>query len=245
MKRLMFLFLFTFAVFFSYAGGNDLVNKSLELPEFHSVSVNSSYTVYVKQTNKQEVRVEALKEIYDISEFKVKDGVLHINIDKKEESKSNKSIWSKIDDIKIAPTLKVYISMKNVKNLSVNGSGKIITENSIASSKINLLVSGAGSIDLDLKGSMINSEISGAGNINIKGYASDHQVLLSGAGIMNAYDFEVERANVKLSGSGNCELNVTETLEAKVHGSGVLNHSGNTRTVNSEIFGQGTVKRVY
>ncbi|MGK7391014.1 MAG: head GIN domain-containing protein [Candidatus Cyclobacteriaceae bacterium M2_1C_046] len=244
MRKNLLSVIFLLASFAVYADGNDVIKKTLELPEFHSVSVNSSYTVYLKQTNKQEVSVEALKEYYDISEFKVKDGVLHININKKEDNAS-KSLWAKIDDIKLAPTLKVYISMKNVKKLSVNGSGKIISENSIASPEIDLLVSGAGSIDLDLKGSVINSEISGSGNIKIKGYASDHKILLTGSGIMNAYDFEVERANAHLSGSGNCEINVSDALEARIHGTGLLQHKGNTKSVTSEIFGQGTVKRTH
>lgn len=244
MRKSLFSILFLFASFSAYPGGNDIVKKTLELPEFHSVSVNSNYAVYIKQTNKQEVKVEALREIYEISEFRVKDGVLHININKKEDTKS-KSLWAKIDDIKLAPTLNLHISMRDVKKLSVNGSGKIISENSIASPEIDLLVSGAGSIDLDLKGSVINSEISGSGNIKIKGYASDHKILLTGSGIMNAYNFEVERANAHLSGSGNCEINVSDALEARVHGTGLLQHKGNTRSVTSEIFGQGTVTRTH
>lgn len=237
----IFLSLFSFSV---YSAGNDVVKKTLELPEFHSVYVNSSYTVYIKQTNKQEVSVEALREIYDISEFTVKDGVLHINIKKKEDNTS-KSIWGKIDDIKIAPTLKVFISMKDVKKLSVNGNGKIIAENSIATTNLDLLVSGTGTIDIDLKGDKVNSEVSGSGSIKIKGYASAHKVLISGSGNLNAFNLEVENSDVRLSGSGICEINVTEALEAKVHGTGTLNHKGNTRSVNSEIFGQGLVKRVH
>ena len=33
-------------------------NKTLELSEFQSIYVNSNYTVYLRQTNKQEVKVE-------------------------------------------------------------------------------------------------------------------------------------------------------------------------------------------
>ncbi len=35
-------------------------NKTLELSEFQSIYVNSNYTVYVKQTNKQEVKVRGI-----------------------------------------------------------------------------------------------------------------------------------------------------------------------------------------
>lgn len=246
MIRLIYTFIFIFisAHASNALPGNDVVRKIVELPEFHSVSLNSSYTVYIKQTNKQEVSVEALKEIYDNSEFKVEDGVLHINIHAKEE-KTSKSIWAKIDDIKLAPTQKITISMKDVKNLQVNGSGKIITENSVASPKINLLVSGSGNIDLDLKGQMVNTEISGSGSISIKGYADNHDIHLSGSGALNAYGLEVEKSKARLSGSGACEINVTESLDASIHGTAQLLHKGNTKSVASKVFGQGAVKRAY
>src|SRR3989337_308601 len=102
--------------------------KVLELPEFKSIYVNSNYTVYLKQTNKQEVIVEALTEIFSATEIKVENGVLMINIERKPEN-PNKSLWAKIDDIKLNPTMKVFISMKNINELQVNGNGKIISEN--------------------------------------------------------------------------------------------------------------------
>jgi hypothetical protein len=247
MIRLIYTFIFIFlfgAHTISAQSGNDIIKKLLVLPEFHSISLNSSYTVYVKQTNKQELVIESLKEIYDNTEVKVEDGVLHINVMPKEE-KQSKSIWAKIDDIKLSPTQKVYISMKDVKNLQVNGSGKIITENSISSPKINLLVSGSGNIDLDLKGQMITTEISGSGSISIKGFADSHDIHLSGSGALNAYELEVEKSKARLSGSGACEINVTESLDASIHGTAQLLHKGNTKSVASKVFGQGAVKRAY
>src|SRR5688500_15903520 len=77
-----------------------VTKKALELPEFKSIYVNSNYTVYLKQTNKQEVNVEALTEIFSVSDIKVENGVLMVNIERKPET-PNKSLWAKIDDIKL------------------------------------------------------------------------------------------------------------------------------------------------
>src|SRR5690606_28700575 len=110
-----------------------VTKKVLDLPEFRSIYVNSNYTVYLKQTNKQEVSVEALTEIYSATEIKVVDGVLMVNIERKPEA-PNKSLWAKIDDIKLNPTMKLYVTMRNIDDLQVNGGGKIIAENSLATS---------------------------------------------------------------------------------------------------------------
>src|SRR5262245_56054416 len=90
-----------------------VTKKTLDLPEFKSIYVNSNYTVYLKQTNKQEVNVEALTDIFTASDIKVENGVLMINLDRKAES-PNKSLWAKINDIKMNPTMKLYVSMKNI-----------------------------------------------------------------------------------------------------------------------------------
>ncbi len=218
--------------------------KTLELAEFQSVYVNSNYTVYLKQTNKQEVSVEALTDIYSLTEIKVENGILLINVERKPEN-PNKSIWAKIDDIKLNPTMKVYVSLKNVNELQVNGGGKIVSENSIASDNLTLGVSGSGSMDLDIKGKTIKTEISGAGNITLKGYASYNEINMSGSGNLNAYNLELESAKIRVSGSGVAELTVTNSLEASVLGSGAVKHKGNTKTVSKKAYGTGTIDRAY
>ncbi|GCC51624.1 DUF2807 domain-containing protein [Chryseotalea sanaruensis] len=221
-----------------------VTKKTLELPEFKSIAVNSNYTVYLKQTNKQEVTVEALTEIYDLTDIKVENGVLLINIERKPEA-PNKSIWAKIDDIKVNPTMKVYVSVKSISELQVNGGGKIISENSIAATNITLAVSGSGSIDVDVKGDQVKAEVSGSGKLTLKGYATNLDAVISGSGNIYAFDCPLETAKAKLSGSGSCELNVTTTLDAQVLGSGSLKHKGNTKNTTKKIYGSGAVERAY
>lgn len=218
--------------------------KTLELPEFKSIYVNSNYSVYLKQTNKQEVTVEALTEIYELTTIKVENGVLMISVERKPDN-PNKSIWAKIDDIKLKPNMKLMVSMKNISELQVNGNGKIISENSIASDYLSLGVAGSGSIDLDIKGNNVKSEVSGSGSITLKGYATANDVTMSGSGNVNAFTCELENAKVKMSGSGSCELNVTNSLEATVLGSGILKHKGNTKNLTKKVYGSGSVDRAY
>lgn len=218
--------------------------KTLELPEFKSIYVNSNYTVYLKQTNKQEVIVEALTEIYSLTNIHVENGILMIDMDRKPDN-GNKSIWSKIDDIKVNPTMKVTISMKNITDLQVNGGGKIIAENSLAANYLNLSISGSGTMDLDVKGDVIKTEVSGSGKLTLKGYATSIDAIVSGAGSIAAFDCAVETAKAKVSGSGECELNVSNTLEALVVGTGSIKHKGNTKNVQKKIYGSGIVDRAY
>src|SRR5690606_38068125 len=197
------------------ASYSQVTKKTLELPEFKSIYVNSNYTVLLKQTNKQEVIVEALTEIYSLTDIHVENGILMINVERKPDN-TNKSIWAKIDDIKLNPTMKVTVSMKNISELMVNGGGKIVAENWLATNYVTLGVSGNGSMDLDLKGDVVKAEVSGSGKMTLKGYANSIDAVVSGSGAINAFDCALETAKAKVSGSGICELNVTNNLEGFV-----------------------------
>ncbi|WP_236675962.1 head GIN domain-containing protein [Chryseolinea lacunae] len=218
--------------------------KVLELPEFKGIYVNSNYTVYLKQTNKQEVTVEALTEIFSVSDIKVENGILMINVDRKPDT-SNKSLWAKIDDIKLNPTMKLYVSVKNVNDLQVNGGGKIISENSIATDYVTVGVSGSGSLDVDIKGNTVKAEVSGSGLLTLRGYATSVDATVSGTGGINGFNCPVETAKVKVSGTGFANLNVSSNIDATVLGSGTVKHKGNTKTAQKKIYGSGIVDRAY
>jgi hypothetical protein len=240
-NKIFYLLAFVFITQISFA---QVTKKVLELPEFKSIYVNSAYTVYLKQTNKNEVTVEALTEVFNLSTIKVENGILMVNIERKPDD-PNKSIWAKIDDIKLNPTIKLYVSMKNVNELQVNGPGKIISENSIASDYIFLAVNGSGSMEVDLKGNTVKTEVTGSGTLTLKGYATSNDVLVSGNGLVRGFDCPVETAKVKVSGNGGCEVNVSNSIEAMVMGSGTVKHKGNTKNAQKKIYGTGSVERAY
>ena len=235
---------FAICLFISLSCYSQASKKTIETADFHSIFNNSDYTVYVKQSNKNEVLVEALPDILSLTDIYVTNGVLMINVERKPDDK-NKSVWAKIDDIKLKPVMKVTVSMKDIQEFQVNGNGKIIAENSLASSNLRLLVSGSGSMDVDVKGDRVETTISGSGEIAMKGYATINNIVMSGSGSVKAFNCELQKAQVKMSGSGNCEINVSDDLNADIYGSGILKHKGSTKNLTRKVYGSGQVERAY
>jgi len=222
---------------------SQVINKDVDVIEdFQSINVNARYTVYLKQSNETKIEVRAEKEVMDISTFEVENGVLNINI---ERDDTNKSIWEEIDDIKIAPKLDIYISMKEIKSLSVNGNGKIITENSIASDNLILTVAGSGTLEADIKGKELTINHAGSGIMKLKGYATNATLNMSGYGKIEAYGLEVNNMVVKLTGSGNVEAFVSDDMNATVYGRGNIKFKGDTKKLTKNQYGQGKVERTY
>ena len=241
MKKMLAFYAFMAMASLTFA---QTTKKVLELPEFKGIYVNSNYTVYLKQTNKQEVTVEALTEIFSVTDIKVENGILMINVERKPDT-SNKSLWAKIDDIKLNPTMKLYVSVKSLNDLQVNGGGKIISENSVATDYVTLGVSGNGSMDVDIKGNTVKAEVSGSGTMTLRGYATSLDAVVSGSGKIDGFNCPFETAKIKVSGTGTAQLNVTNNIDAVVLGSGQIKHKGNTKTAQKKIYGSGTVDRAY
>jgi hypothetical protein len=83
MKTSVLLAVLLITTFSSFAQNT---KKVIELPEFKGIYVNSNYTVYLKQTNKQEVTVEALTEIFSVTDIKVEKGILMVYVERKPDN---------------------------------------------------------------------------------------------------------------------------------------------------------------
>ncbi len=241
MKNL--LFTFCFSVSFIALSQSQVINEDIEVIEpFKSINLNAKYTVYLKQSNENKIEVRALKEIMDISTFDVENGVLNIDIKREEK---DRSIWEQIDDIKIAPKLDIFISMKEVERLTLNGNGKIVTENSISADNLKLEVYGPGHLEADIKGEKVTVHHSGSGLIKLTGYATHTDLHQSGYGKIEAFDFDLKTMDARITGSGNCEVNVSDELTAAVHGEGKLKFKGGTKKVTKKEYGSGKIERSY
>jgi hypothetical protein len=94
-----------------------------------------------------------------------------------------KASGKKIDDIKVNPTMKICVSVKNLNDLQVTAL-QIISENSIVD-YITLGVAGGGSMDVD-KGNTIKAELSGSGVMTVR-FANPWMIVVVRNGRLNCW----------------------------------------------------------
>ena len=176
-----------------------------------------------------EVRLEGEEALLKDYETVVDSGMLIIKSD------SWLKFWRK-------KPITVYVSMPLVRKLSVAGSGSIVGESTIYSDRLTLELTGSGEIELDVETKQLGSIISGSGEIRLRGSAKAFQHTISGSGDLNAFNLETERSEIKITGSGNCELSASNRLDVLISGSGTVFYRGDPRTVSQEVSGSGKVK---
>lgn len=83
--------------------------------------------------------------------------------------------------------------------------------------------------------------ITGAADFEFSGSQQDVlDIYITGAGNVDAYDMQVKDCSIRISGTGNCEVHVTEHLDVSISGVGNIWYRGNP-TVDTDISGVGNI----
>jgi len=88
----------------------------------------------------------------------------------------------------------------------------------------------------------LDIDISGSARIELSGRAERLNVDMSGSATINAFDLVVTRADIEISGSGNMEIHVTDTLNIDIAGSGNITYDGDPQ-INRSVAGSGRINR--
>jgi hypothetical protein len=141
----------------------------------------------------------------------------------------------------------IYITVENINELHISGSGSIVAQNQINTNNLSLHISGSGSLEIgDLKALNINSHISGSGSVKLSGKSAEvkqHEVHISGSGDVVANELQTQTVDVHISGSGGCKVNASDKLVARISGSGCVYYSGKP-VIDASVSGSGKVKEM-
>lgn len=185
--------------------------KNLDLSGFESIGVGVPITVHVVKGD-HKVEVSGPADAVNKLEIKVKNNSLSIEKEKKSKKWSSKGVA-------------VYVSMPNVKSLSIGGSGTILVEESFKNLG-----------DLDLS-------IGGSGEIDMKGSAKMVKLSIAGSGEIDAAGLDASTCEVSIAGSGEVYIGKIQALDVSIAGSGEVKYKGEP-TIKKSIAGSGEISRM-
>ena len=130
-----------------------------------------------------------------------------------------------------------YLTLDTISGVENHSTGEIVCE-SIRSEKLEVIVNSTGNITFSsLEAGRIFTESNGSGDVKIKGGNCGIQyITLNSTGGYQGAAFKASRCEVRVAGSGNAVIWVTDSLDAVLLGSGDLEYYGEPvlgREVNS------------
>ncbi|MET4107413.1 head GIN domain-containing protein [Hymenobacter sp. UYP22] len=234
MKTLRFLLpvlLMALVVLSAFRVAGTRETRSVEA--FSAVNLGGSTKVVLRQGSPQKVEVEGEADDLAYLETVVSNGSLRIGT-----KKTSGNNWHNYKG-----SVTVYVTVPSIKALKVSGSGSIKAADAIKADKLDLGVSGSGSIILSsVTADKISSALSGSGSIQAAGVAPTQEISVSGSGGVQAPKLQSKTCSISISGSGGCRVQATELLEASIVGSGDVYVTGNPQ-VKSSVVGSGRVHR--
>jgi hypothetical protein len=105
-------------------------------------------------------------------------------------------------------------------------------------------VSVSGSADvtvLDVDGERLALSISGSGDLRASGRVGVLEARISGSGDMDLLELQAREATVSVSGSGDVDLVASDSLAARISGSGDITYQGSPRLKSVSVSGSGKI----
>jgi hypothetical protein len=214
--------------FSGVTGSGRKISETRDLPPFHSLVLRGHGKIRLSQGESQKVTIRADDNIADKLRTEVSDGRLVISADK--------WIMDESDAV-------FDITVTDIREISLSGVGELESRETIRAKDLKIRLSGTGEISLDLEAENVMTKISGTGEIRLKGHAEEHSIKISGAGELRGYDFTVGNTRVDISGAGECNINVIDTLYVDISGAGSVRYQGEPEVTVEHLSVAGSLRK--
>lgn len=190
-------------------GSGTLKTESRPVSTFTAVDLSGSGHLTIEQTGTESLTIEAEDNILPLLTSDVSNGTLRLG-----EKDTTNILTSK--------TINYRLTVRDLNNLTVSGSGDVTAPS--------------------LTASTLTVRLSGSGSMTLGGTADTQAVTISGSGRYDAAKLASKSVSIDISGSGIAVVMPSDTLNATIGGNGSLEYIGNP-TVTQNISGSGRISK--
>jgi len=213
-------------------GNGKVIKKNVTTSDYDAVSVAGFFDVDLVSGTEGKIIMEGEENLIDHITFEVSDKKLRISTEK--GKRLNPSMGKKV-------VITVPYESLNAVNLS--GSGDVTSKGTIKASHFSAKLTGSGDVKLNIDAKDVEAEVTGSGNLILKGKTSSFACEVTGSGDLDAGALESMDVISKVAGSGNCKVNCTGSLQARVTGSGDINYKGDPKKKDTKVSGSGSISK--
>lgn len=199
---------------------------------FKGVGAGGDFDVEIKTGSGYSVEIMADGNLMQYIETDVNNGVLRINTRDNHNLRASKPI-------------KVNVVMPVLESASVAGSGDMFSSGVLTvGNQLKVSLAGSGTCKLHVApNANIKASIAGSGDIRMRGATDNLSVSIAGSGNFEGFELSANKADVRISGSGDVQTNVSNELSASIAGSGDVQYKGNA-TTSLKAAGSGSITKV-
>ncbi|OOG77708.1 head GIN domain-containing protein [Flavobacterium sp. A45] len=212
-------------------GNGKIITEKRTTASYDEINVSGFFDVVLVSGKEGAISIQAEENILRYIKVEVEGNVLKIYTEKNVNISTNKNII-------------LTVPFEQISFVSLSGSGDIISKNTIVSPTFKAKLSGSGDLTLDVKSSDFEVNLSGSGDVVLTGNSDNFVSKTSGSGDVDATNLSAKNANLTISGSGDMKVNCTESLFARVSGSGDIEYKGDPKSKDTKVSGSGEISKM-
>ncbi len=213
------------------------------LSGFSSIKIAGPFTVHLVQGPVESVKIEIPEDVKGRITAEVSGGILKIHQAHDNWGWNYKSWYGEKSVWRNHEKIAVYITAKNLKFISISGSGDMAFNEGITATALKLRVRGSGNMVGKVDVKTLESSLSGSGNMKLSGSAENSKVRVIGSGNFTSSSLVTVTSAVHVSGSGKAEVNASDKVDAAIRGSGDVRYTGTAKNISSSKSGSGQISR--
>ena len=208
-------------------GNKNVVTQERKInDDFTSIKVSTGLDLYITQSNNVSLRVEADENLHDIIITEIKNGVLKVY--------SEKNIWK-------AKSRKVYVSVKDLEDLSATSGSDVYTENTLKMSNLNVTTTSGADAKITVNAENITTSSTSGSDIKIMGTAVNHTANATSGSSINSFGLKSQNVIAKVTSGANIDVYASESIDAVATSGGDIDYKGNPRQVNKKSTSGGSI----
>lgn len=216
----------------SVKGNGELETITRNVGDYDEISVAGFFDVTLVAGNEGEITIEGESNLLEYIETEVDGDRLTIKVKNKQNLKTS---WGK--------DIKIRVPFRDLNQVSLSGSGEIMSTDVIKANNFRVSVSGSGDINLVVEASSTESRVTGSGDLVLRGSTRDHETSVTGSGDLEAGRFKADNVDAKVTGSGDIRVSCDKSIRARVTGSGDIEYVGNPTKQDTKVSGSGDISR--
>ncbi len=209
------------------SGEGDVISKKINIHGFTGVHTSSGIDVFISQGDFF-VEVVADENLHQYITVEKEGDMLKVG--------SKKNIYR-------ASSKRVNVTLPELTGVRISSAGDIRGLNTFDCDDVDVDISSAGNLDLDIHADEIRVSISSSGDCNLSGSAYSMKADLSSAGGLYAYDLIADYLTVKVSSAGNARVTANKEISMSATSAGNIYYKGDASVIRSNTSSAGNIVR--
>ncbi len=214
-------------------GNGKFITENRSTASYDEIAITGFFDVELVAGKEGNITVKGEENLVPFIKVEVVNQVLKISTEKNKYITSSKG-----------KQIVIVVPFESITQVSLTGSGDVITKNSIKSKTFAVKLIGSGDMKLGIESNDIEINLSGSGDIQLSGTTVNLDTNLNGSGDIDAGNLKATNAKATVSGSGDTTIYCSDTLYARVSGSGDIDYKGNPIKKDVKVSGSGTISKM-